>query len=129
MHDSEGERPRRGNTPCHETEDVDMRDEGVPRRNISAGARGIISRLAGDCNHFFLLLSTCREKRKYYTTATLTYQGKKWVGGANGEWHNQEYELLSFRYLESGFPELPNSERRARSKVGWGAKLNQPAKQ
>jgi hypothetical protein len=48
----------------------------------------------------------------------LSYQGKKWVGGAKGKWQAQEYELLSFRYVSGGFRGMT-----ARFKVGWGDQL------
>ena len=59
-----------------------------------------------------------RDKPKYRPLATLSYQGKKLVGGAKGKWQPQEYELLSFRYVRGGF-----RGSTARFKVGWGDQL------
>jgi hypothetical protein len=118
MSESEGEykRPRRGHTPpCHETEGGDMRAflAETFRPALEASVSGSLATAA---TSFYYKRPAAT--RKYCTKTTLTYRGKKWVGGANGEWRNQEYELLSFRYLESGFIPEPNSERSARPKAG-----------
>ena len=68
-------------------------------------------------------LSHVAHRKKYSTMAALTYQGQKWVGGANGVWHGQEYELLSFRFARGGF--RGSNER---YKVGWGHELMQGRK-
>jgi hypothetical protein len=57
------------------------------------------------------------------TLATLSYQGKKWVGTADGEWKNQEYELLSFRYVWGGFGSGPGGPSTGKFNVGWGKQL------
>jgi hypothetical protein len=59
----------------------------------------------------------------YSTLATLSYQGKKWVGGADGEWKYQAYELLSFRYVRGGFGSGPGGPSTGRFKVGWGKQI------
>jgi hypothetical protein len=63
--------------------------------------------------------------QKYSTLATLSYQGKKWVGGADGEWKYQAYELLSFRYVRGGFGSGPGGPSTGGFKVGWGKQLTQ----
>jgi hypothetical protein len=71
-------------------------------------------------------LAHASSTQKYSTQATLSYQGKKWVGGANGKWWDQEYQLLSFRYVRGGFRGTgPGVIAGARFNVGWGTQLMQ----
>jgi hypothetical protein len=99
MGDSEGEYegPRGGYTPFYDAEEGDMK-----RLLAKTFSPALMASVTGSLVTATTSRSHQSQKRKYSTLATLSYQGKKWVGGAKGKWKAQEYELLSFRFVRGG---------------------------
>jgi hypothetical protein len=108
--DSEYEGPRRGYTPFYAAEEGDMK-----RLLAKTFKPALIASVPGPLGTVTTSLLHKPGTRKYSPLATLSYQDKKWVGGAKGKWQAQVFELLSFRYVRGGFRGMT-----ARSKVGWG---------
>jgi hypothetical protein len=122
MGDSEGEHegPWEGYTPFPEGEEREMM-----RFLAVTFSPALMASVPGSLVTVTTSLQHQSQKRKYSTLATLSYQGKKWVGGANGKWKALEYQLLSFRYVEGGFGPGPGKSHTGRFKVGWGDQLTQ----
>jgi hypothetical protein len=125
MSDSEGEYehegPRGGYTPFYDTEERDMM-----RFLAKTFSPALMASVTGSLVTATTSLAHVSRIQKYSTLATLSYQGKKWVRGANGKWKAREYQLLSFRYVRGGFRGTgPGVSSTARFNVGWGQQLTQ----
>jgi hypothetical protein len=101
MSDSEGEYDHegtpRGYTPYYVAEEHDMM-----QLLANTFTPALMASVPGALVAVTTSLALASRTHKYSTQATLSYQGKKWVGGAKGEWCKQEYQLLSFRYVRGG---------------------------
>ena len=90
--------PRNGYTPFYEEEEGNMR-----RFLANTFSPALMASVPGSLVTVTTSLPHLSRTQKYSTQDTLSYQGKKWVGGANGKWKAQEHELLSSRYVRGGF--------------------------
>jgi hypothetical protein len=85
MIDSEGEYeyeyegPRLGYTPFYDAEEGDMK-----RLLAKTFSPALAASVPGSLVAVTTSLSHVAYRKKYSTVATLTHQGQKWVGGANG---------------------------------------------
>jgi hypothetical protein len=110
MSDSEGEYehegPWGGHTPAYDTEEHDLMRLLAETFSPALAASQLPAL-------WWLSVSTSLRHvariKKYSTLDTLSYQGKKWVGTADGEWKHQEYELLSSRYVRGDFGSGPQA--------------------
>jgi hypothetical protein len=73
--------PRNGYTPFYDEEEGNMR-----RFLANTFSPALMASAPGSLVAVTTWLQHDRQKKKYSTLATLSYQGKKWAGGANGEW-------------------------------------------
>jgi hypothetical protein len=118
MGDSEGEYegPRDGFTPFCDAEEGDMK-----RFLAKTFSPALMASAPGSLVAATTWLQHDSQKRKYSTLATLSYQGKKWVGGASGKWKAQEYKLLSICYVRGGLRHSgPGGSSLAKFRAWWG---------